>query len=63
MSALSVTLGHAFKGQEIVLEVLRIRSSLPILEAVIYTRVKGLAGFIYWLDGRAFQYSVATVQC
>lgn len=40
MSPLSITLGHVFKGQEKYLEVLRIRGSLPILQAVIYTRVK-----------------------
>ena len=62
MSALSITLGHAFKGQENYLEVLGIRSFLPILQAVIYTRAKGLADFIYWLTDTAFQYSAATVQ-
>lgn len=62
MSALPITLGHAFKGQENYLKVLRIRGSLPILLAVIYTRVKDLARFIYWLADRAFQYSVATIQ-
>ena len=62
MSALSITLDYAFKGQENCLEVLRIRSSLCVLQAVFYTEVNGLECFISWLDDRALPYGIAAIQ-
>lgn len=53
MSPLSITLDYAFKGWENCLDVLGIRSSLCVLQAVFYTEVNGLECFISCLDARA----------